>query len=48
MKVIIMGCGRVGSQLATRLDEESHEVTILDLNANQFQRFLSETFGGRR
>ena len=48
MKVVIMGCGRVGSQLATRLDEENHEVTILDLNANQFQRFLSETFGGRK
>ncbi len=43
-----MGCGRVGSQLATRLDEENHEVTILDLNANQFQRFLPETFGGRK
>ncbi len=48
MKVIIMGCGRVGGQLATRLDEESHDVTILDLNANQFQRFLSENFGGRK
>ena len=48
MKVIIMGCGRVGSQLATRLDEGKHEVTILDLNENQFQRFLPETFGGRK
>ena len=48
MKVVIMGCGRVGSQLATRLDEEHHEVTILDLNENQFQRFLPESFGGRK
>ncbi len=48
MKVVIMGCGRVGSQLATRLDSENHDVTILDLNANQFQRFLPESFGGRK
>ena len=48
MKVVIMGCGRVGSQLAKRLDEENHEVTILDLNEHQFQRFLPETFGGRK
>ncbi len=48
MKVVIMGCGRVGSQLATRLDGENHEVTILDLNAHQFQRFLPESFGGRK
>jgi trk system potassium uptake protein TrkA len=48
MKVVIMGCGRVGSNLATRLDAENHDVTILDLNAHQFQRFLPETFGGRK
>ncbi len=48
MKVVIMGCGRVGGGLATRLDEENHEVTILDLNAHQFQRFLPDSFGGRK
>ncbi len=48
MKVVIMGCGRVGGALATRLDAENHEVTILDLNEYQFQRFLPESFGGRK
>ena len=48
MKVIIMGCGRVGGARATRLDEENHEVTILDLNEYQFQRFLPDSFGGRK
>ncbi len=48
MKVVIMGCGRVGGALATRLDEENHEVTILDLNEYQFQRFLPDSFGGRK
>jgi len=48
MKVVIMGCGRVGSSLATKLDEDNHDVTILDLNTNQFQRFLPDMFGGRK
>ncbi len=47
MRVIIMGCGRVGAELALQLDRENHEVTILDTNSYQFTRFLPETFGGR-
>ena len=43
-----MGCGRVGAQLATELDREGHEVTVLDLNAGQFQRFLPPDFRGRK
>jgi len=46
MKVIIMGCGRVGSRLAIALDGEGHEVTLIDTNSYQFTRFLPETFGG--
>ncbi len=48
MKVVIMGCGRVGSELATTLDRDGHDVTILDVNEYQFTRFLPESFGGRR
>ena len=48
MNVIIMGCGRGGAELATTLDREGHAVTILDVNAHQFTRFLPETFGGRK
>ncbi len=48
MKVVIMGCGRVGSRLAKMLDDNGHEVTIIDLNAYQFTRFLPETFRGRK
>ena len=32
MNVIIMGCGRVGAQLASILDSEKHKITILDIN----------------
>ena len=45
MKVVIMGCGRVGAQLAELLDAEGHQVTVLDNNASSFQR-LSPDFGG--
>ena len=45
MKIIIMGCGRVGAQLAGLLDDDGHEVTILDNDAYSFRR-LSPTFGG--
>lgn len=48
MKVIIMGCGRAGSELATTLDREGHEVTTVDVNEYQFTRFLPESFGGRK
>jgi len=38
MKVIIMGCGRVGARLAGMLDARGHEVTILDTNPRSFDR----------
>jgi len=45
MKVLIMGCGRVGAQLANMLDLEGHEVTVLDMNDRSLKR-LSSSFGG--
>ena len=47
MNVLIMGCGRLGSRLATILDAAGHNVTVLDTNAGSFRR-LPETFGGTR
>jgi trk system potassium uptake protein TrkA len=48
MKVVIMGCGRVGAQLATSLDHDGHDVTVLDMRGSQFERFLPADFGGRK
>ncbi|MBI4288555.1 MAG: TrkA family potassium uptake protein [Chloroflexi bacterium] len=45
MKVVIMGCGRVGAQLAALLDSDGHEVTILDVDSTSFRR-LPPTFSG--
>ena len=45
MKVVIMGCGRVGAQLAGTLDVAGHSVTVLDNDAYSFRR-LPPDFGG--
>ncbi len=45
MKIVIMGCGRVGAQLASLLDREGHDVTILDIDAYSFRR-LPPDFNG--
>jgi trk system potassium uptake protein len=47
MKVVIMGCGRVGAALATMLDQDGHQVTILDTKPDAFRR-LPSGFRGRR
>ena len=48
MRVLIIGCGRVGSMLANRLDEEGHQVVILDKNQQAFRRLSEKFFGERR
>ena len=45
MKIVIMGCGRVGSNLASLLDADGHDVTILDIDDYSFRR-LSPDFKG--
>jgi len=47
MKVVIMGCGRVGAMLATFLDNDGHDVTMLDINPASFRRLPSD-FGGKK
>ncbi len=46
MRTIIVGCGRVGAELAARLAGAGHEVTVLDLQTEAFSR-LPETFSGQ-
>lgn len=45
MNVVIMGCSRVGAQVAALLDEEGHKVTILDIEPYSFRR-LPTNFNG--
>lgn len=46
MHVVIAGCGRVGSELATNLERLGHEVAIVDKNPKSFER-LKKDFSGR-
>lgn len=39
MRVIIMGCGRVGSELSHELLDAGHEVVVIDKNAEAFFRY---------
>jgi trk system potassium uptake protein TrkA len=45
VKVVIMGCGRVGAALATDMSDEGHDVTVLDTDPTAF-RFLPDRFRG--
>lgn len=45
MKIVIVGCGRVGSVLAESYDAAGHEVVVVDLSTDAFDRLPSE-FGG--
>jgi trk system potassium uptake protein len=45
VKVVIVGCGRVGARLALQLTDEGHEVTVIDQSANSFSR-LGDNFAG--
>lgn len=41
MKIIIAGCGKVGYALAQQLNEEGHEITLIDNSAERLQPALS-------
>lgn len=47
MHVIIAGCGRVGSELATNLQRLGHSIVIIDKNRKAFER-LKVDFAGKR
>lgn len=46
MRVVIMGCGRVGSSLAATMGRLGHDITVVDQNPEAFRR-LGAAFQGR-
>jgi trk system potassium uptake protein TrkA len=46
VKIVIVGCGRVGASVAEAYDRSGHEVLVLDSSTSAFDR-LPSTFGGR-
>ena len=47
IKIVILGCGRVGSTLAKQMSGEGHDVTVLDQTSEAFRR-LGTKFRGQR
>ncbi|MCV2488075.1 TrkA family potassium uptake protein [Geodermatophilus sp. YIM 151500] len=47
MHVVVMGCGRVGSAIARRLEQVGHSVAVIDQDPEAFRR-LGPDFGGRQ
>src|ERR1700753_3739054 len=47
VRVVVMGCGRVGSSLADGLSRIGHDVAVIDRDSSAFNR-LSPEFAGER
>jgi len=45
MKVVVMGCGRVGARIAGLLDNSGNQVSVIDTDNRAFRR-LPAGFGG--
>ncbi len=45
MRVVVMGCGRVGSTIAARLEREGNTVTVVDTDPYSFRRLPSDFKG---
>ena len=40
LKIIIVGCGKVGTTLVEQLSKEGHDIIIIDKNAKKVQEIL--------
>lgn len=47
MHIVVMGCGRVGSSLARRLQRQGYSVSVIDQDAEAFRR-LGPEFTGKQ
>jgi trk system potassium uptake protein TrkA len=45
MRVIIIGCGRVGAQTAVELDKRGDHVSVIDVNPRAFERLPTDYSG---
>ena len=45
MRVVIVGCGRLGAALALRMDRAGHDVTVIDASGAAFQNLIPDFHG---
>ena len=43
MNIIIIGCGKVGSELAMQLSQEDHDICVIDQNDSRIRK-LTESY----
>lgn len=43
MKIIICGCGKVGTKIAEIMSQQKHEVTVIDRDADTFRKLEAIT-----
>ena len=41
MKIIVIGCGKIGLSLVKQLTQEGHIVTVIDKNSTRLKTVLS-------
>jgi trk system potassium uptake protein TrkA len=46
MKIIILGCGRVGNALAKYFFDQGHQVSVIDSNQDALQGLVDSEFSG--
>lgn len=47
MRVLVIGCGTFGLNIAVEMDRSGHEVSVVDSNYNRFEQ-LPDSFRGKR
>ncbi|MDP8975839.1 MAG: TrkA family potassium uptake protein [Actinomycetota bacterium] len=47
MHAIVVGCGRIGAELAMSLELGGHSVTVIDKEATAFSRYLPKDWSGK-
>lgn len=45
MKIIVVGCGRLGSELIYRLYQRGHEITVVDIKPSAFDKLPPDFIG---
>ncbi|MFL5761776.1 MAG: potassium channel family protein [Thermomicrobiales bacterium] len=45
MKVIVMGCGRVGARVSSLLDHNGHDISVIDTDSRAFRRLAADFKG---
>ena len=47
MRIVIVGCGKVGTSIASQLNAEGHDIVVVDIDRNAVQN-LSNSLDGNR